>query len=60
MWVCRCLALQESVDLMQNKVDELTREKKKSVELHQLQVKELETQVIPPHSTLSVPSVGIT
>jgi hypothetical protein len=45
---------------MQNKVDELTREKKKSVELHQLQVKELETQVIPPHSTLSVPSVGIT
>jgi chromosome segregation ATPase len=41
----RCLALQESVDLMQNKVDELTREKKKSVELHQLQVKELETQL---------------
>ena len=41
----RCLALQESLDSTQCKVEDLTREKKISLEVHESQIRELENQV---------------
>ena len=41
----RCLALQESLDSTQCKVEELTRDKKITLEAHESQIRELESQV---------------